>query len=73
MTKITLSGTMPPAPTPAPPPPMTNYPPATWHAEDPNPIRWMFNGQACSPKEFALLAWPNDPEAQLVFLLKYTK
>lgn len=74
MTKITLSATMQPQPTPAPPPPMTNYPPQHWHAEDPMPVRWMFNGIACTNSEqFAELMWPDDPEAQLVFLLKYTR
>jgi hypothetical protein len=69
MKKITLSGTMPPAP----PPPMTNYPPMSWHAQDPMPDRWMFNGEFCSVEEFAQKVWPNDEQAQLVFLLKYTK
>jgi hypothetical protein len=69
MTKITLSATMPPAP----PPPMTNSPPQHWHAEDPMPVRWMFNGQFCSVEEFAKCMWPDDEQAQLVFLLKYPR
>jgi hypothetical protein len=69
MTKITLSGTMPPAP----PPPMTNSPPTAWHAEDPMPARWMFNGQFCTVEQFAKCMWPDDEQAQLVFLLKYPR
>ena len=35
------------------------------------PPQWVYNGKACTLKEFTELMWPDDEQARLLFILKH--
>jgi hypothetical protein len=36
-----------------------------------NKPKWVYNGIDCDVNEFALLMWPDDEQARLMFILKH--
>jgi hypothetical protein len=36
-----------------------------------NKPKWMYAGIECNAKEFAKLMWPDNPEEQMMFILKH--